>query len=151
MGAVAVGVMAERRNWRLGTVLSLLACVVSCLLTVPSQARADVPRGAFTDSCVARAVSNPGMYPSLEAMNRACGLPSAPPATAPPSPAISSGSALTSRATLTAQAPCDSGWYDVIPADNYGLTPSVAGGLGSGHNIISYGLSCVDNRIWFYG
>jgi len=46
---------------------------------------------------------------------------------------------------------CASGWYYIIPADNYNVSLNVRGGLGESKNIISYAKGCYDNSIWYYG
>lgn len=45
---------------------------------------------------------------------------------------------------------CFSGFYYIIPANNYNLTLNVKGGLGQGRNIISYSKACTANSVWFY-
>jgi hypothetical protein len=216
-----------------------------CFATFAPSALAVEP-GQITNPCIAQAVATPGLYASLEAMDQACGLPTAAPSASPPpapgaAPAggappptpcetcnyriysgdsenvinakgcftttvlitypVSSGCVgganeiwkITELSTgyrafiadyggyavcMTAGAEtgqnagaqpctnpaesymefrrpavsesCVSGWYYIIPADNYGMSLNVRGGLGEGRNIISYPKGCYDNSIWYY-
>jgi len=46
---------------------------------------------------------------------------------------------------------CYSGWNYIVPAQNYGQTLNVAGGLGSGRNIILWSQSgCPTNDVWYF-
>jgi hypothetical protein len=79
----------RRRNVRRSRVRR--AVVVVAVMGVGSgtalAAKLAVAPGNVLNPCIAHAVTTPGLYHSLQQMNLACGLPSAPPSASPSPPA----------------------------------------------------------------
>lgn len=239
----------EPQRGRAGAVITraLAGLTAAICFAVFAPSALAVEPGEIANPCIAHAIVTPGLYASLEAMNRACGLPATIPSDSPP-PAPGTAPA---GVAMPASSPCDfcsyhiysgdsenvinakgcstdtvlitypvsagceggrneiweitplangyralianydgyavcmiagaesgqnagaqlctepvesdmefrrpvvsgscySGWYYIIPADNWNLSLNVRGGLGEGRNIISYSKGCYNNSIWYY-